>query len=183
MGWEKGGSGASSAGALSLIQRIGPLSSPQASFDFTALPASSAFVILGEVKSDALAVTDGMYVRLNGDAGAHYNLEALQGSDATASANASLSNTGVFATIPAASSNASAAGVQILVPNASSTFTQKTILIDVGYQITTPAHVIWKYGGYWIPAAPAAVTQITVFGNGHNFIVGSVLSCFAYSLA
>ena len=183
MGWEKGGSGSSSGGSVTLIQSFGPLTSPQTTFDFSAFGIPKAIKISGQVRSDKAAVTDNVLMRFNGDTGANYQEELLQASNATVTAARSVGNVSANWIIPANSEAAIAGGeFEIWIPNPVGTTWPKMAIVTAPHLTDTATSLeVFRQAWWWRKTPFAAITDISLSVAPSNFIAGSWCAAWAYS--
>jgi hypothetical protein len=157
------------------------LVSAAASIVFSSIP--SGYNLLHVVVTGASAKSaenDLWLVRVNGDSGAHYDYQSVQGSGTTASASNHDAGTAWYSTTtydaPGASATAGTAGfLDVEIPAYAGTTFQKTGSWSSGYNDAATATadaginaavICWR--------STAAITSVTVaFGSGSNLVAGT----------
>lgn len=181
-----GGGGGGAGSGAAVIQAIGPLTGTQATLDFTAgVSGYAALFLTAELRSTAVAQSDLATITFNGDSGAHYVTERLDGTAAVAAAAASTGNVSFPVPIVAASASAGeCSSLLLFVPNAGGSTFAKHVLIQSGLNPTQVSTTLEVFGmlGVWRPTVKAGVSRITIGSNGHAWDVGSFAALYGYAL-
>ena len=129
---------------------------------------SRHLVVLTNVASDQATTEQLFQARFNGDAGANYNIQRLQGTSSSASA-AEYSNQSALTrfNMPGTSYPDSFGGGTLLVPYAFNTSNHKSTLYLTGSVEETVVACV----GRW--ASTSAITSVTFSPNSGNFAAGS----------
>jgi hypothetical protein len=147
-----------------------------AQIDFASIPATFAHLMLILYpRGDAAAVSTGLIARFNGDAGANYDWQLMQGQAAVASAAEGIAATGIFSTaVPAASAVGNAFGIyEMLIPHYTNTASFKGFTGRASSKTTNASGGITVQGwsGFWRNVA--ALNRITLSLASGNFAAGS----------
>lgn len=161
------------------------LSVASANIDIPAIVASYAHLRLELVsRTDSAVGITSVGVRFNGDTAANYYRQWARGTAATASANEALAQTSLeVGTITGASATASLPGQCTfdIVNFRGTTFHKLVTSQSFAAQGTASGNLFTEmYGGLWKPAAPVAITQITLIPASGNFIAGTRCTVYAY---
>lgn len=159
------------------------LASATASVTFSSIPATYTTLILvvnGRLSDSALFGAIG--IRFNGDTGANYDQQAIQGLGSTAQAFGGSAQTyGFIGRLPGATASTSDAGeITIWVPGYAATTFNKLARGNNGYfetQGTTGTYFTVQASAQW--RNTAAVTSATLFDQaGGNFVTGSTFTLY-----
>lgn len=148
------------------------LGASAATVDFTSIPATFAHLMLvGLARGDTAAVTTSILLRFNGDAGASYAVELLQGSGAAASAAAATGGTSMQLGSIAAATAADTVFTPVwcLIPNYLNTVAGKDAL-SLCYS-AGGTQLVQLAGGHWPNLT--AVNRITLLLAAGNFLTGT----------
>jgi hypothetical protein len=159
------------------------LASPQVNIDIQNIPQNYASLLLYTVLRDdsAGAGLTAASVRFNGDAGANYDVQYLEGQGSTAGAGESYANTSLG--LPLEATNGNPAGLfcegEFSIPSYAGVVANKSMLgvttskigVSSGNERTRTA------GGHW--RSSAAINRITITpGLGSNFVAGSRVTLY-----
>jgi len=143
-----------------------------AAWDAVAHVTSRHLVLIVNAASPDAVDSRGLEVRLNGDAGANYNRQVLQGIGVADAAGIGTGETRFLSTIEFPGTNYANAfgGGIMLIPHAFNTTNHKTALILGG----AAEYLVKTAVGRW--ASNAAITEILCYPTGGNFAIGSTIS-------
>jgi hypothetical protein len=158
------------------------LGSAAASIDITAIAQAYAHLrVVVYARGDTAATNTNILARFNGDTGANYYTQRLQGNGATASAIEALAQTSmIVGYMPAASASANSFSTSEFVIGHYAqgtnwkTLAGKTAMLQSGGSGNLFAAAIM---GGW--AAVAAITQITLLPAAGNFATGTRVTVYA----
>lgn len=172
-------------GGVTMIQDI-LLGADAATIDFSSIPATYSHLEIRALLRGATAATDvWVQVTINGDTGANYDNQELQGyiGGTSAAWAESLGDTKMayMVLMPAASSpSGSAAAAQIEVPDYAGTAFHKTLIGSSVARIDTGSGNLRQIptGGVW--RSTAAIDQITLTPTSGDFLAGSHATLYGY---
>lgn len=153
------------------------LGAPTTNITFSGISGTfKSLMIVFQGRSDRAAVSDVAVLQFNGDTGANYDAQNVQGSNVTASANSSTGGTVAgFGQIPGTGVTRAniAASITITIPNYANTSFEKSFCGLGGFADSTAANNIVELRcSSW--RNTAAITSIKLFPNvGTNFTTGT----------
>jgi hypothetical protein len=145
---------------------------PAAQFDFVSIPQTFAhLMVIITGRSDQVANTVAINMRMNNDSSAAYEHESNQGIDAVGSSGQGTAQTVAYVgDMAAASAGAGRVGTATLwIPHYTGTVLNKGWHTLGGSMYSS--HIASLRAGQWLN--PAAVTRLTIIPGGGNFVVGS----------
>lgn len=175
MPWIKGGKGGGntpSGGAFVQQAVLGPLVSPQAAFDFTSIPVGgNLYIIANLIDSNPSGFC---LMTFNGIGGAGYQYIETIANGATVTSNKT-SNTSRFSMSVAGSTSAVAGGLEILIPNYTSTF-RKVFTAQSFYETGAGSNASFDYIGT-LDSLNSAINRVTLT-SGATWNVGSYAALY-----
>jgi hypothetical protein len=165
------------AGAMTRIQQI--VSSGSATETFSGIAGTyETLVIHYSGRSDRAANNfDNLLMRFNGDTGANYCDQQVQGANSTVSSFQNLNGTSIIAgelLAASADANASNSGIITIPGYARTVFQKSTHSVYGGFPSTTTGKAVEAIGRW---KSTSAITSITLFPLG-NFISGTVFTLY-----
>lgn len=157
------------------------LASPAASVDLQSIPADFVSLLLVcFLRGDQAVTFTGAFIRLNNDTGANYDVQALQGSAASATAAEGLAQTSMqVGMVPHASAGANLfSAVAVELPNYVQGTNHKAVNSQSALKIGTSTGnlVAASFAGFWRNAA--AVNRLTLLMSSGSFIAGSRVTLY-----
>jgi len=161
---------------LSLITET-VLSASATSVTFSSIPQGFRnLMLICHARSDAVAELDVMRLRFNGDTGNNYDLSALQGNSATASAGVIRATNNIrIASTEAANSRASSfSPLFALIPSYTLLAEKMAIGLSIAYgDVSADADMFTDYrAGRWRNTSAIVTVNLSPL-NGTNFVSGS----------
>lgn len=160
------------------------LASTASSITFSSIPQSfTAVKLLAAGASDTAAEATRWYVRVNSDAGSHYDVQGIPGSGngievvtaSTAGTQQWICASGDFPDLPGADATSGAAGIlEVVIPAYAGTTLQKTGLWRPGYSdgaTSSSGMTLWEQVIAW--RSTAAITAISVIPFAGSFVAGT----------
>lgn len=157
------------------------LAATATTIEFASIPATYRhLMVMGQVRSAAVAGTDVLQLRFNSDTGTNYYRQQLRGANATASAAVSL-GTSHFAIGIVNGSTAlagTAAWTKCFIPNYVGTAFHKSLSVETGLSVGTAAgdQQTEMHSGRW--ASTAAVSTVTFSLTTGPFAIGTSISLY-----
>lgn len=149
-----------------------------ASFDFTSIPATYNHLLIEvQVRGAVAATLVEFWLRFNGDVGANYDWQHLQGNATAVAGGESFAQTKIraLAGVAGATSTAGVADIAtIRIPNYRRTTFQKSAITNGGLKRGTATGDLYSQQsvGWW--RSTAAITQVTILPDSGNWLAGSV---------
>lgn len=174
-------SGAISGGGAGSMQLISDqvLVGAVVSVAFTNIPQTFAHLLLIWDALTDNAAPQQIQIRLNGDAGANYDYELLQGVGAVASAAAATAQTGIVVAVAASTTDANGRSAgDIEIPNYVGSTFRKSVLFRSGQHGATSRRL--SGSGQW--RSPAAITRIDLPLDAGNYPIGSRFSLYGIAI-
>lgn len=173
----------STTSAMQLIQTLGPLAVPQASFDFAAIPATfKHLLIVGQARSTNASPSQLIQMRFNADVGANYDYNEAFNRTAGVGNRVAAAN-GFFVVGEASAAldaAASASPLEISIPNYSLNTLRKQFRAKGWAKNNGDADatnfMILDAAGEWRSAA--IINEVTLFQPAGNFDIGSLFSLY-----
>jgi hypothetical protein len=167
-------------GAQTLISEV-VTSSSQASVSFSSIPNTYRdLIIIVRGRGTKSATSANLLLQFNGDTGANYDMQVLQGFGTGSGASESFGQTSAFvAQLSGATATANFAGnAQIRVFDYRGTTFFKNAYTPGGFQITTSGTgaAVGMFFNQW--RSTAAITSVLVFLDSGAFVDGSVVSLY-----
>lgn len=159
------------------------LAADTASVTFAAIPQTRTHLkVVGSARTTQASVASGILTRFNGDSGANYDLEYLNGLAGVSSAGEAFGQTSEgYALAPGASAGASLfGGYELFIPNYSNaSFNKSGLTITVAKYNTASGGIETRQVG-WGWRSIAAITQIDLIANAaSNFLTGTRFTLYA----
>jgi hypothetical protein len=160
---------------------IATVSTSAASYTFSSIPSTyTDLVLIGSLRSDkTTANSDTLFVQYNGDTGTNYSTIRMQGNGSTATA-AKQTNTAQIA-LPEISSNGDTSNIFTpVIHNVMNYSNSSTYKTSISRTNAVSVFVI-AVAGLW--RSTSAITSITIFPAGGNFVSGSTLTLYGIAAA
>lgn len=156
------------------------LTAPAASVTFTVPQYARHLRVVWYARSDRAAATDSIQLRINGDAGANYGYQYVQGAGAAANVVEATGATNiVLGAIPAATATANYFGTGVLfIPHyayAAGTH-QVDVLSGLAWAFAAGNRRSFAIHGDYQTAA--AVTSVVIYASAGNFIANTRITCY-----
>lgn len=148
---------------------------------FSSIPAGfTDLIVIVNGRCSKAAANDDLYVQLNADTGANYDLETMLTNNATFNGSNAIAQTQWnLGWLPGTSATSGiSASTEILIPNYSGTTFQKTMRTHSGLNqtnVATGMYVKEVHGWY---RSTSAVSSVKVYPATSNFIDGSVVALY-----
>lgn len=152
-----------------------------ASISFTGINQTFAhLLVVAYLRGDTVAVSTNAMLRFNGDAGANYDYQLLDGSAATASAGEAFAQTSLTAGLAAAASAGANlfSAHHITIPHYAQASNNKAASINSALKTGTASGnlVCRAVAGFW--RSNSAITQVSLTPAAGNFVAGSRVTIY-----
>ena len=150
-----------------------------ASITFSSIPATYKHLLILLSGQCDNAAEQNLLMRFNGDTGANYHWQLMQGSGATAAASSSASQTAIIPGSVLGSAHTNRAGSSyIFIPEYTGTTWHKNSLSQGGRIKNDTANdfIFQTFFGHW--KSTAAITSITLLPATGNFQIGSIATLY-----
>lgn len=153
-----------------------------ASIDVTSISGTYAHLLMTiYARGDTAATLTQMLIRFNGDSGANYDYQALEGSAATASAGEAFGQAQIaVGVIPANTAAANLfGGIQVFVPHYAGSTNNKSAVAIITNKIGVATTNIrtTAVGGFW--RSNAAINRVTFLPAAGNLVAGTRVTIHA----
>lgn len=168
------------AQAMVQLQKLVAGAAGSATFDFLSIPGTYTDLILrGVLRSDFSATLSLLGIKLNGDAGANYNVLTLTATGAATTESYNLGSTAGGGDTGIAGGTAPAnspSWFELILPNYSGTVFNKVFraVTHVRFDATASGNRVYQNTTEWLSTVP--VNRITVFPLTGNFATNSELT-------
>lgn len=158
------------------------LSSTSASVTFSSIPAFTHLRVHWHVRTNSGNTNDNMLLRFNGDSGANYDFQLIEGSNATATASASTGQTSILIGTAVGGTGTSgffSNGVVNVVGASQAASGHVATVTGTWYACwsgTAATSQAGTTGGLWVPSG--AITSITLLPAAGSFAAGSAFSLY-----